>query len=1475
MAKYKKPKVGFLEHVDGKQDKKETIDEVLKEASSNPTPEPKPKAPQKKRIIKEEQKPSAPGMSSYVEATKVDPNSAKGSFDESAVEGYVPPVYEETKPQVNAAKMTAYQKAVQEREIQRKKTPASVQEAADLLGGEPEKPVTQADLRQIKVALSSLGGGGLGEQDVIDLVRQYGADSIGSVLDSDQIQQIIEAITPLQSTDSLPEGLSNLYYTDARVDSNFALKTTDDLTEGSTNLYYTDSRSRDAIQSIDSALIYDKVTGNLAINSNHPDFDHYKKEDFDSDFALMTTDSLAEGVVNLYYTDSRARASIQSIDSSLIYDSTTGNLSLAIDPDDFYTTVDFDSDFLTNTTDSLAEGVTNLYYTTARHDSDTLIQVDSDYVNARVDRIEDTDSLAEGVVNLYYTTARHDSDTLIQVDSDYVNARVDRIENTDSLPEGIINLYYTDSRARSAIQSIDSALIYDSTTGDLSLAFDPDDFYTTVDFDSDFLTKTTDSLMEGDSNLYFKEERVQHMFYWAKAIEDIALGDAVQFAGAEGSHLLIRKADMTLAGFAPHHVMGIAKEEILDQHFGYVASFGQVRQVDVTGFSNGDILYLDPTTPGGLTNNKPVVPDHLILLAAVTDDDPANNGTVQVRLSHEPDTDEVPEGLNNLYWTQSRFDSAFDSTGIRALHDSLSSRVDSDDIEIQTLKNRVDDLDLQTAIVLNFDKQLAYDSATDSLDVGNYAIHFTGGGTDYLSVDKLFFNHIDKYGNASPMSIIDSGDILLLQDSDGGVARYIVSAYDDRTNHHEFDVTVEVASGAPADQVSVKAYPEQNLGDLATYNYVDAQDKILQNQIDNLDSALDSEHAWNVSEHSKLSSGTDSNLDSEHAWNVVEHSKLDSDLSILTNRADSEHAWNVVEHKGLSDRLDSDYAWNVAEHTEMYSQIDSNHTWTVDKFASLDSDVDSDINSKVSKSGDHMTGNLTLVNPARLSANNIGGVGNSNLNIKRDNDTKIQITSNYNNQFQKARYNADYGVDSDLEIPHKKYVDDAILVEHNLGVSADDSLQGQIDSNHDWTVEEIDKINSVDYLPLTGGTLTGQLKMADGQILLSSTGRNINVEFGTAGRLQYSGGTRFQWGNAYSTIFGTLNINDGQTYTGDSVQGMIDMHSNFIKNLPEPTLNHHAATKRYVDSEISNAAFEFDSSQFVDATGDSMSGALTIRREQTGSSLIIARDEQDRIIFSNSGQIMWTSEATSPGLSVDGKNFSVGLEGSSYFALNGFNGTIDIYKGLNLNGADKTINVPNNADEGQLQSNNRRRLYWNENNVGIDVGLEMDAQINMNGGNGRNKIVNLADPSDDYHAANKKYVDIAVSLGGTPVTDVLFNNTSNTVTTDFKIVDDSKTYLWITNNEIALYNLKEPTSSNHAATKSYADGKVGKTGDESVSGKKTFTSSMYANQYIYLEKSSSNSNGLLRRDTIEAMIAASGGSYKITQSSGNYYIEST
>ena len=51
------------------------------------------------------------------------------------------------------------------------------------------------------------------------------------------------------TTDDLPEGTSNLYYTDARVDDRFAIKTTTNLTEG-TNLYFTNERVDDRINNL-------------------------------------------------------------------------------------------------------------------------------------------------------------------------------------------------------------------------------------------------------------------------------------------------------------------------------------------------------------------------------------------------------------------------------------------------------------------------------------------------------------------------------------------------------------------------------------------------------------------------------------------------------------------------------------------------------------------------------------------------------------------------------------------------------------------------------------------------------------------------------------------------------------------------------------------------------------------------------------------------------------------------------------------------------------------------------------------------------------------------------------------------------------------------------------------------------------------------------------------------------------------------
>ena len=116
------------------------------------------------------------------------------------------------------------------------------------------------------------------------------------------------------TTDELTEGTTNLYYTDARVDANFATKTTDDLAEGTTNKYYA------------STL-------------------------FNADLATKTTTDLVEGT-NLYFTTTRAREAYTGT-GNITVNATTGVIS-------------FDGPTGPDTTDELAEGTTNLYYTDAR-----------------------------------------------------------------------------------------------------------------------------------------------------------------------------------------------------------------------------------------------------------------------------------------------------------------------------------------------------------------------------------------------------------------------------------------------------------------------------------------------------------------------------------------------------------------------------------------------------------------------------------------------------------------------------------------------------------------------------------------------------------------------------------------------------------------------------------------------------------------------------------------------------------------------------------------------------------------------------------------------------------------------------------------------------------------------------------------------------------------------------------------------------
>lgn len=111
---------------------------------------------------------------------------------------------------------------------------------------------------------------------------------------------------------------------------------------------------------------------------------------------------------------------------------------------------------------------------------------------------------------------------------------------------------------------------------------------------------------------------------------EIGNGVAVRFAGTIGNSGRLLVAPMVADGTYPGYVFfGITTEAIADGEDGFVATFGKVRQVNTLAFEEGDILWCDPATPGGLTRTEPAAPNLKLPVAAVISK--ASNGILMVR----------------------------------------------------------------------------------------------------------------------------------------------------------------------------------------------------------------------------------------------------------------------------------------------------------------------------------------------------------------------------------------------------------------------------------------------------------------------------------------------------------------------------------------------------------------------------------------------------------------------------------------------------------------------------------------------------------------------------------------------------------------------------------------------------------------------------------------------------------------------------
>ena len=290
--------------------------------------------------------------------------------------------------------------------------------------------------------------------------------------------------------------------------------TTDDLPEGNVNLYFSNARSRAAIAPANPTIIYDPISGLISANIEAVAA------------SANTTDGLPEGFINLYYTDFRAHANLKlaSIDDlfdvavtgvtdgkALIYN---GNTNQWVAGDRVFSSVISEEantvlQIGNFTTDNLAEGSNNLYYTNLRVESflsNISINVFSD-VNV-------SNNLQIGKV-LGWTGTTWEPFDLASADLSNVtlsNVTVDFAERSNVANIALSTDFAERSNVANIALSTDFAersnvansAIFAETANTVLFAPSAGAANTVASIDN----FTTDDLVEGSNNLYYTDARV-------------------------------------------------------------------------------------------------------------------------------------------------------------------------------------------------------------------------------------------------------------------------------------------------------------------------------------------------------------------------------------------------------------------------------------------------------------------------------------------------------------------------------------------------------------------------------------------------------------------------------------------------------------------------------------------------------------------------------------------------------------------------------------------------------------------------------------------------------------------------------------------------------------------------------------------------------------------------------------------------------
>lgn len=154
-------------------------------------------------------------------------------------------------------------------------------------------------------------------------------------------------------------------------------------------------------------------------------------------------------------------------------------------------------------------------------------------------------------------------------------------------------------------------------------------------------------LKGGNVTLQVGQEQVARVVNKTSPLIDLleANYQVVKVVGATGQRLSVAlaQADSSLNSAV---TLGVVTETINANQEGFVTTGGQVREINTTGslqgetWSDGDVLYLSPTTAGALTKVRPSAPDKAVVVGFV-EYAHANHGKIYVKIDAGITVDEL------------------------------------------------------------------------------------------------------------------------------------------------------------------------------------------------------------------------------------------------------------------------------------------------------------------------------------------------------------------------------------------------------------------------------------------------------------------------------------------------------------------------------------------------------------------------------------------------------------------------------------------------------------------------------------------------------------------------------------------------------------------------------------------------------------------------------------------------------------------